>query len=52
LRCSFHGLFFTELMMVFGVSPFTKPADPPALMGGSALQKVPPNARRCVGAGL
>ena len=35
--------------MVFGVSPFTKPSRPPALMGGSALQKVPPNARRLVG---
>ena len=36
-------------MMVFGVSPFTNPADPPALLRGSALQKEPREARRSVG---
>ena len=41
--------FFTELMMVFGVSPFTNPAVPPALLRGSALQKGPREARRSVG---
>jgi len=36
-------------MMVFGVSPFTKPAVPPALLRGSDLQKEPREARRSVG---
>ena len=35
--------------MVFGVSPFTNPAVPPALLRGSALQKGPREARRLVG---